>query len=107
LHEYIRQSPDDLQNALLSHGSQVVAFDQRGTIQSRSSSVRCSRIDEHGGRLPRVIQIARNHRQDSVGEPAVLDIALDNHRRADLLPRLVLEGKRHKHDIAAVHACFP
>jgi len=38
------------------------------------------RINEDGRRLAGVIQVARDHRQDGVGEPCVLRVALDDDR---------------------------
>jgi hypothetical protein len=61
--------------------------DNRATILTGRATP-CVWINEYGRRPTRISQVAGNHCQDRVGESLILGVALDNHRRADLLPRL-------------------
>src|SRR5438105_2808219 len=95
----------DHPHALLTDCCDAVTLDEGWPCQSRTGAF-SRRVNQDRGWLTGVLQVARDHDDDTIDQACVLHVALHHNRGPKLRARLVLEWKRHEDDIAAFHGRF-
>ena len=92
---------DDLDDMRLSDESNVGAVDHRGSPQPARAPIRVILIDVVLGRFVSAARVARNLGDDSVRQPRIVPVILDDECRSSL--RLgIRRGKVDDHDISAL-----